>query len=437
MSKAVLSNRIYLNCEKGSELDLELMSALTYEISQEPISPYPLVIRNMIRISNTVVSIPSGRLDMIPEDYEIIDKRTKAEVVIPDPLFTPRENQQESIDFLSENGLLNAKVGWGKTIAGLGLIHKFQKKALIITTTTTIRDMWISEIEKHLGFTPGIIGGGKFDTKPVICVGNIQTVRNKMKDLGDMFGTLICDEVHRGPAKTFTDTLNASKASHKIGLSGTLERKDGLHCVLPDYFGQDVFIAKQENTIAPTAHLWDTGIPLSANEFIPWANKITELINNEVYRSQILKLADAYAEAGHKVLVLCDRTDLLEWGHIQTESYSLMVTGKINDTAERRQILEAMEAADSGASILWGTQSIFSEGVSVSALSCVILGTPINNAPLLEQICGRVMRQGKDKLPPIIVDMGLDGNTGKRHRNSRKKFYIEKGWDIKFQGIII
>jgi superfamily II DNA or RNA helicase len=180
--------------------------------------------------------------------------------------------------------------------------------------------------------------------------------------------------------------------------------------------------------------MWDTGIPLSANEFIPWANKITELVNNEKYRQNILSLANGYAELGHKVLVLCDRTELLEWGHEQTKDYSLIVTGKISGTEQRQQILDAIGDIDSEASILWGTQSIFSEGVSVNALSCVILGTPINNEPLLEQICGRVMRKAEGKCDPIVCDVGLDGNTGYRHKNSRKKFYIDKGWVIKFQG---
>jgi superfamily II DNA or RNA helicase len=435
MSKAILSNRIYLNCERGSELDHKLMESLMYELSQEPISPYPLIINNTVRVSDTVISIPSGRLDLIPEEYEVVDRRVDEYVELFPPKFIPRENQQEAIDFIQGNGLVNAKVGWGKTIAGLGLIYKFGQKALIITTTT-IRDMWVNEIKKHMGFAPGVIGGGRFETEPAICVGNIQTVRNKVTELAPLFGTIICDEVHRCPAKTFTDTLNALRAKHKIGLSGTLERKDGLHCVLPDYFGHDVFIARVENTIDPDVHLWETGIPLSANEFIPWANKITELINNPNYRQQILQLASSYAEMGHKVLVLCDRTDLLEWGHEETKDYSLIVTGKVKGVENRQYILDAIGDIDSEASILWGTQSIFSEGVSVNALSCVILATPINNEPLLEQICGRVMRKAEGKLDPIVCDVGLEGNTGKRHRNARKKFYINKGWSIKAQGSV-
>ena len=46
--------------------------------------------------------------------------------------------------------------------------------------------------------------------------------------------------------------------------------------------------------------------------------------------------------------------------------------------------------------ILFGTQSIFSEGISLNDLSCLVLGTPINNEPLLTQLIGRVIERKKE-----------------------------------------
>lgn len=434
MTKAVLSNRIYLNCTAGSKLDRELSQSLTYEIDQQPISQYPIIIRNIIRISPTVVSIPSGCTHYIPDDYEIVDRRSFPAVSIPEPKFTPRESQQEAITLITDNGLVEAPVSYGKTIVGLGIAHKLQTKTLIITTTTTIRDMWVKEIKKWFGFTPGIIGGGKFETGPPIVVGNIQTIRNRHNEISTMFGLLIIDEVHRSPSKTFTETLNSSKARHKIGLSGTMKRKDGLHCVLPDYFGVTRFKGKVENIMEPTAHLWDTGVELNGNEFIPWATKITELYGKKTYRQQVLNLCNMYADAGHQVLALCDRTEMLSHLHEETKDRSLIINGQVKGE-DRDKIMDAI--ARKQASILFATQSIFSEGVSLNELSAVILIAPINNLPLHTQICGRVLRKCEDKLSPIIVDIGLAGNTGKRHRNTRNSLYIEQGWKIKHMGQIL
>ncbi len=430
MTKAILSNRIYLNCEVGSALEKKLVSALTYTIDQMPVSEYPLVIKNVTRVAPTVVSIPSGRVDLIPEGFEIVDKRCYVPALIPKPSFVPRDSQQEAIDLLDDNGLANAPVGFGKTIIGLGVAWKLQQKTLIITTTTTIRDMWVGEIKKFFGFTPGIVGGGKMDISTAIVVGNIQTVRNRLTELSDKFGIIIVDEVHRSPAKTFTEALNSFRARYKIGLSGTLERKDQLHVVLQDYFGFKKFIGKVENTMIPECHLYDTGIELTANEFIPWANKITQIMNNPTYRYQILELMKHYISIGHKVLLLADRTEILEYIHLSLPEDTLLITGKINKTETRQEIMRVVSEHNKGIG-LCATQSIFSEGVSLNELSCVILGSPINNDPLLIQIVGRVQRMAEGKLNPVVVDLGFIGNTGRRQQLARKKVYIDKGWPIK------
>jgi superfamily II DNA or RNA helicase len=433
MSKAVISNRIYLTCEEDSPLHKLLRDELVHSINQMPVSKYPLVINNITRVTDTIISIPSGRTDLIPAECTIIDKRSKPSVVIPKPSFDPREDQQKAIDFIETSGLVNAKPGWGKTIAGLGIAHKFQQKTLIVTTTTIIRDMWVKEVEKWFGIKCGIIGGGKMDYDAPITIANIQTLRKHALKLSGEFGLIIVDEVHRSPAKTFTDTINAFRAEHKVGLSGTLLRKDGLHCVLPDYFSKNVFIGKDENRMEPVVHLWSSTSAISSNEFIPWANQINKLYSKSSYKQEILNLANMYMDTGYKILVLFDRTFILEELHKLTEDRTLLITGSIGD---RNAILAEMDSKNSVARGLWGTQSIFSEGFSVSELSCVILATPISNDPLLEQIIGRIQRQAEGKKTPVVVDISLGGSTGTRQKNTRKRFYVEKGWTIKSMGNI-
>ena len=79
---------------------------------------------------------------------------------------------------------------------------------------------------------------------------------------------------------------------------------------------------------------------------------------------------------------------------------------------------------------MYGTQAIFSEGISIDNLSCLILGTPINNEPLLTQLVGRVIRKREKKLSPIVVDIHLKGNTAKRQASNRIGYYMKQGWDI-------
>ena len=69
--KAVLSNRIYMDCtpDVQDKIDKEL----TYLIpSHKPTDP-PQVIANMAIIRSGLISIPIGRTDLIPRGYEIKD----------------------------------------------------------------------------------------------------------------------------------------------------------------------------------------------------------------------------------------------------------------------------------------------------------------------------------------------------------------------------
>ena len=64
-----------------------------------------------------------------------------------------------------------------------------------------------------------------------------------------------------------------------------------------------------------------------------------------------------------------------------------------------------------------GSRQIFSEGISINILSCVILAVPMSNDSLLEQIIGRVMREHPGKLNPVVVDVQFSGWLDKKQNN--------------------
>jgi hypothetical protein len=111
----------------------EIDKELTYSIpSYNPTEP-PLVIKNMARVRSDLVSIPMGRLDLIPEDYEIVDKRVTIPVEFPTFKFELRESQQKVHDELDDSCIINAWVSWGKTFTGLAIASKLGQKTLVIT----------------------------------------------------------------------------------------------------------------------------------------------------------------------------------------------------------------------------------------------------------------------------------------------------------------
>lgn len=426
--KAVISNRIYLEIEPRDFNDLD--KALTYKIESYKRDAPPQIIKNLRKIKGSLVSIPVGRSDLIPEGHTIVDKRVFVPVEFPEFKFTLRESQQDVYNELNDNAVINAFVSWGKTFTALAIAAKLGQKTLVVTHNVALREQWEKEIKKVFGITPGVIGSGKYNTNPIIVVGNTQTLYKMRGQIEKVFGTIIVDECHHIPANTFNRIVDASYARYKIGLSGTVERKDGKHILMPDYFGFQKFTPPRENYMEPTVDVIRSQIRFMDGARIPWANRVNELVSQEEYGKLICFLAAAYRKQGHKVLLLSDRVYFLKRIKETLGNYCELVTGEVTGE-ERERKIERVKRGE--VEILLGTQSIFSEGISVNPLSCLILATPVNNTPLLTQLIGRVIRESPGKRQPVIVDVNLLGKTAEKQAKLRLGHYLKEKYEIYFK----
>lgn len=426
MPKAVLSNRIYL--ETTPEMRAALDKELTYHIPGYRDDEPSTVIKNMAPFRKNIVSIPSGREDLIPEDYEVIDRRTVKEAEFPDFTGELRPSQQAIWDEIEDSCIINAWVSFGKTFTALAIAGKLGQKTLVIAHTIALRNQWVREVEKVYGFTPDIIGSGKFSIKTPIVIGNVQTLYNRIADVYNQFGLIILDEMHHCSAPTFSRIIDKSCAKYKIGLSGTIERKDLKHVVFRDYFGHKIFKPPAENFMEPKVHVYRSVARLPDAGYLPWAKKINMLAYNEDYQHSIALIASKYAAKGHSVLVVSDRVKFLQNCAQLIGSNAICITGEVKCENEREVLMQKI--TDGKKNVLCGTQSIFSEGISLNSLSCIILATPINNEPLLTQLVGRILRKQEGKLQPIVVDINLLGKTASNQAQQRMGFYIGKGWEI-------
>ena len=203
-----------------------------------------------------------------------------------------------------------------------------------------------------------------------------------------------------------------------------MQRKDGKHVLFQDYFGTTVFKPEQANTINPVVHLVKSNITLKPN--VPWVEKINELTQSDYYRKFISALATYHIQHGHSVLVVADRVEFLEKVKEYVGETCLLVTG---DTSfEERQYAKEQILSKQKMCIA-GSRQIFSEGISINILSCVILAVPMSNDSLLEQIVGRIMRPHPGKLNPIVVDIQFSGWADKKQNTDRLGLYMKKGWE--------
>ena len=421
--KAVISNRIQIQGDATflESLERELTYSLPPRMPQDP----PIIFKTIRPLREGLVSIPAGRLDLIPEEYEIIDKRVQAPTQLPEFKFELRASQRVVYDEVDDCAIINAWVSWGKTFTGLAIAQKLGQKTLVVTHTTNLRNQWEKEVQKCFGIQPGRIGSGDFQTSSPIVIGNIQSLYRKIEEIKPLFGTVILDEMHHVSSPTFTRIIDEMPARYKIGLTGTLERKDGRHVVFRDYFGTQIHKPPKENYMIPSIDVIKSEVRFLDGSYTPWAERINHLANNEEYVNSVALIAAKYAAEGHKVLVVSDRVHFLKVCHRLVGENSVCITGDM-DFAEREKTMKMIGEKD----ILFGTQAIFSEGISLDKLSCLVLATPINNEPLLTQLIGRVIRKREGKKQPKVVDIHLKGKTASRQANARMGYYVKQDYKI-------
>jgi superfamily II DNA or RNA helicase len=153
----------------------------------------------------------------------------------------------------SEKGgaILEVPCGRGKTIMALKIIAVLAKKTIILVHKEFLMNQWIERIADFLpGARVGKIQGSTFDVADKdIVIGMIQTLYDK--DFGanafTSFGLTVIDEVHRIGSEQFSKTLLRIVTPYMLGISATVDRKDGLTRVLHMFIGDKIYSEEREN----------------------------------------------------------------------------------------------------------------------------------------------------------------------------------------------
>ena len=172
---------------------------------------------------------------------------------------TPRDYQEPVINkFLEQcnknkcgGGLLELHTGWGKTCAGLYILSKLNKKTIIVVHKEFLMNQWIERIHHFLPFARvGKIQGQIIDVDDKdIVIGMLQSL--SMKDypasVFQKFGLTIIDEVHHISSQSFSNCLFKLVTKYMLGLSATMNRKDGTTDVFKMFLGDVIYKAERKN----------------------------------------------------------------------------------------------------------------------------------------------------------------------------------------------
>lgn len=347
-------------------------------------------------------------------------------------------------------GILKATTGSGKTVMGIAMIKRFRRRALWLCHTADLlkqsRDRALRYIPEEL---TGTITEGKVNVGIGVTFATVQTMA--VLDLTmyrDYWDVVIVDECQMvgSSATTFTryeKVLNHLAARHKIGLSATPERSDGLTGAMFALLGK-VAYEVPESAVADRVMgarirpvMTDTRITdecLNDDGTINYVKLITHLVEDEKRNRMI---ADTIIEnRGRSCLVLSDRLEQLVEIMLmlpdEMKEDACFINGKMTskeDKALREQYIEQMRTGEK--KYLFASFSLAKAGLDIPRLDRLFLASPTKFSATITQSVGRVRRTFPGKETPVVYDF-VDEQIGYclRAYKERCRSYRKMGTEI-------
>jgi len=153
-------------------------------------------------------------------------------------------------DTMASGGLLELPCAAGKTVISIYILSKIKKKTFIIVHKEFLMNQWIERIQQFLPKARiGKIQGPiiDIDNKDIV-IGMLQSLSMKEypSSVFDSFGLTIIDEVHHISSEVFSKSLFKLVTKYMLGLSATMNRKDGTTHVFKMFLGNVVYKGERE-----------------------------------------------------------------------------------------------------------------------------------------------------------------------------------------------
>lgn len=336
------------------------------------------------------------------------------------------------------SGCLALHTGFGKTVVAMELIARLNVRVLWLSHTSQLLKQSTDRAQTILNATTGSLTDADMGTGKDFVTCTIQSLlkRDFPSEVLNSFGLLVVDEVHHMSAPSFSQALHkVGGIPHTIGLSATLERKDGLEKVFQWSIGQVLSVRHLEVKIIPEVWVvqkgWEIEIKLGKGGDPIFAQAITDMARLEDYNQTITNaLVRIFTQnRERKILVLTDRKEhvLLLHATLTTNPFfAELKVGTLHGDMSERAIEETLYPEEP-IHILLGTYGICGEGFDCPGLNAVMMATPRND---IRQAVGRVLGERVGAVRPLIVDirntLGLFYNQGRE----RVKFYTASGFDV-------
>jgi superfamily II DNA or RNA helicase len=331
-------------------------------------------------------------------------------------------------------GLLELPCAYGKTIMALNIISQLKKKTFIIVHKEFLMNQWIERIAEFLPTAQiGKIQGQIIDIENKdIVIGMLQSLSMKEypPSLFESFGLTIIDEVHHISSEVFSNALFKIVTKYMLGLSATMNRKDGTTHVFKMFLGDVIFKGKRDE---------DHDVVVRAIEY-----RVNDEEFNEVkldfrgkpaYSTMISKLCQYNRRTEFILKVITDMFEENSKQQIMVLAHNRNVLTYLHDAIEHRKIAtvgyyvggmkeKALKETETKQVVI-ATFSMASEALDIKTLTTLIMATPKTD---IEQSIGRILREKHSE--PVVVDIIDSHDLFKNQWRKRKTFYKKANYKI-------
>jgi superfamily II DNA or RNA helicase len=331
-------------------------------------------------------------------------------------------------------GLLELPCAYGKTTLSLYICSELKVKTLVIVHKEFLLNQWVERIREFLPTARvGRIQGTTIDIENKdIVIGMLQSL--SMKDYPDgtfsSFGLTIIDEVHHISSEVFSCALFKIVTKYMLGLSATMNRKDGTTKVFKMFLGDVVYKGDRDQEHDVIVR----GIQYRSDDD-DFNSIVTNFRGDIIYSTMISKLCGYNKRSEFILRVLSDMLKENNEQQIMILAHNKSLLTYLYDAIDTRKIAsvgyyvggmkEAALKESETKKVVIATYSMASEALDIKTLTTLIMATPKTD---IEQSIGRILRQRHTN--PIVVDIIDQHEPFIRQWYKRRNFYKKHNYQI-------
>lgn len=334
----------------------------------------------------------------------------------------------------SASGLLDLPCAWGKTSASLYILSQLKKKTLVIVHKEFLLNQWVERIKQFLPEARiGKIQGSIIDIENKdIVLGMLQSI--SMKDyppeVFSSFGFTIIDEVHHISSETFSCALFKLVTKYMLGLSATMNRKDGTTKVFKYFLGDIVqkVVRKGEHDVIVRGFQYEVNdeefneVDYDFRGNPQYSKMITKLCSYNRRSEFIIKIVKDLINENQKsqIMILAHNKSLLNYLYKGIEFQNIGSVGYYLGGMKEKALKESESKQ-----IIIATYAMASEALDIKTLTTLVMATPKTD---IEQSVGRILREKHSQ--PIVVDIIDSHGIFQKQWVKRQKFYKSQKYKI-------